>query len=340
MSGPEKSAGEHAQHGIRIAVAEVNTESDPVLGRKIAVRHADAHSDGHDAEAQAVRLVSVNKVAALLGATDAVQAEHLARGADSAGVPVVLQAALPRAASNENAYSCTASLSRRGQVLAWFVARDGLKVHPVAMLVDERSSAAGAIADAFTRELPKDHMLRLGFKDTKEFADLLARAAKGNPEALLVVGDVHDLPQLRAEQEKTGLAVPLIFGGEDGALPALLADRPTGDLVYLATSYLASDAAARNELFVKKYEEQFHEPPDVHAALAYDGACILFEALRAANTTNAPKVREALPELKDFESVTGPLSFAKDHHARRPLFVVQVKDGQAALSKRYEPDDQ
>src|SRR5262249_36146854 len=122
-TGPDKAAGEHARQGIHVAVEKENGDpKDLVLGRKIAARHANAKRDARDAAAATVRLMSVNRVVALLGGTDSAQAEQIARGAESAGAPVVLQAALP--SPGENTFSIVPSLARRGQVLGKFASME------------------------------------------------------------------------------------------------------------------------------------------------------------------------------------------------------------------------
>jgi branched-chain amino acid transport system substrate-binding protein len=339
LSGSDKTAGEQAQRGIRLAITQANADPNLVLGRKVAVRHADSRGGGRDAEAEAVRLVSVNRVVALLGGTDAVQSEHLIRSAESAGVPVVVQAAPPAESLSENAFCCTPSLSRRGNVLAHFVARDGLKAETIALVVDERDRAAVALADAFRSAAPKDSVARFSFQKTEDLADVLVRAAKGKPRAIVLAGSVRDLPRLWSQLQKASFDAPLVFAGEDSALAALVADRDMGENVYAATSYLGSDPTSGNADFSRKYQAQYQEPPDGNAALAYDGARILFEAIRAANRTNAANMREALAGLQGFESVTGPLTFGEDHFAKRPLFVVQIKQGQATLVRRYAADE-
>ena len=72
-------------------------------------------------------------------------------------------------------------------------------------------------------------------------------------------------------------------------------------------------------------------------ALAYDDARILFEAMRQAKSADGAKVRDALAAVR-FEGLTGPVSFAKDHTALRPLFVVRLKGGNAEVVKRYDPE--
>jgi len=327
MSGAEKSAGDHARQGIRIAVQRLDKPEELVLGRKVTVRHADAG----DAEAEAVRLASVNRVVALLGGINTAQAEQIARGAESAGVPAVLQAAIP--AANDNAYVIVPSLSRRGQVLGKFAATDG-KWKTIAILTDERSRATGPVLEAFVKEFPVETSKRFTFKKEEELAGAVAKVTAAKPQAVLFVGSTGDFQRVRGEFQNTLLGTTVIFGGDETGLPTT-----TGEGVVLATPYLASDETTANREFVEKYEEHFHGSPDANAALAYDGTMLLAEVIRKAGTTNAAKLREALQQLEGFESVTGPLRFGKDHHARRPLYVVQIENGQAKLRKRFGADD-
>jgi branched-chain amino acid transport system substrate-binding protein len=354
LSGRDKPMGDHARQGLSIAVEDLNANSDElVLGRKVVVRHADARN----AEAEAVRLASVNRVVALMGGTDTVQAEQLARGAESAGVPAVLQAALPTL--SERVFSVVPSLGRRGQVLGRYAVVEK-KLGKVAVLLDESLNSAGPVADAFARELPRDGAPRFTFKKAdepvardapkdatprpaiKNADDLpaaVAKAAAVKPQAVLFISNPHDLAGVRAELSKSLPNALLLFGGEGSGLNALLSDPAAGEDVYAVTSYVASDETGANQSFVKRYQEQFHESPDVNAALAYDGVRLLAEAIRSAGTMNSVKVGEALAKIDAFESVSGALSFGKDHHAMRPLFVVQIKAGQAVLQKRYGAEE-
>jgi hypothetical protein len=64
---------------------------------------------------------------------------------------------------------------------------------------------------------------------------------------------------------------------------------------------------------------------------------LLFEVLRRAKSLQAAKVREELLKLKDYECLTGPLSFDKDQCARRPVFIVRSADGTETREARFEP---
>src|SRR5262245_22032970 len=74
LSGGEQVVGEHMQRGMRFALADVNTEGE----RPLAVVHADSRGQASHASSEAVRLVSVNRVLALVGGSDQAGADRLA----------------------------------------------------------------------------------------------------------------------------------------------------------------------------------------------------------------------------------------------------------------------
>jgi ABC-type branched-subunit amino acid transport system substrate-binding protein len=84
--------------------------------------------------------------------------------------------------------------------------------------------------------------------------------------------------------------------------------------------------------FSKRYEEAFHEAPDLCAAQAYDCFRLLLDTMARLRTPVGQKLREGLAGLDGFETVTGPLAW-KERRARRPLFLVHLKEKQAVLVK-------
>src|SRR5207302_9446020 len=83
LSGGDKARGEHARQGIRLAVEEAGT----IAGRRVAVDHADTRSDPEAVRAVIKRLLTVNKVVALLGGIEAARVENLGSLAQATGIP-------------------------------------------------------------------------------------------------------------------------------------------------------------------------------------------------------------------------------------------------------------
>ncbi len=91
--------------------------------------------------------------------------------------------------------------------------------------------------------------------------------------------------------------------------------------------------------FAKRYREAFHEEADVHAAVAYEGIKLLYEAMvRGKDALTQLRVRDELKKLKDVNGLTGPLSFTEQRQLRRPAFVMRLDDGGTKIAKRCGPE--
>jgi branched-chain amino acid transport system substrate-binding protein len=329
FSGPDKTLGEHAKQGVRLAVDEAATEDRRVTNRPVHVLHVDSRGDPEAAQAEAVRLLSVNKVAALLGGPKAEVGARLARTAQAYPVPVLLATELADAPP-EGVFALGASPAYRGQVLARRAR--GLNAEKAAVVDDGRDAVASALAAAFAREFARDgkHTVKeWTYRDDAGQKDLAARVAEAKPGVVLLAASVRDFVRLRDQLEKEGVKAPLLYGGEDVGAAALLAE-PGRNEVYLATVFASEGLTADGQGFRKRYEEAFHEAPDLCAAQAYDSFRLLLDTMLRLRTSAGPRLREGLAGLEDFETVTGPLMW-KERRARRPLFVVQLKEGQAVL---------
>jgi branched-chain amino acid transport system substrate-binding protein len=345
FSGPDKAIGEHAKQAILLAVEEVNKEGNRIAGRRLAVLHP-AYPPDEPGRLQplAVRLITVDKVVALLGGLDANQTKNLGRAAQPYDVPVVTPSELPPDFVTDNVYSVNAGLTFQGQVLARFVKKDLAKeaVERVVILVDSGKVSAMSVADAFDKEFTRSggRVHRFAYKSANDFSAMLGAIKKAQPGALLLAGSVGDLGRLRARLMAAGLNLPLVFGGDGEHLAALAADRDACKGVYVAVPYLPEGGTSRNQEFNKQYRERFQQAPDLSAALAYDGVRVLFEAMRRAKGFQPLAVRTELGQSSEnpFESLTGPLTFDRNRVALRPLFVVRLEDGQLLAPKVYPPD--
>src|SRR5205823_2676801 len=77
VSHLDRNGGESSARGIRLAVMEANKNPDKGAGRQVKVIHTDTLGKLEAFEGEAVRLVAVNRVAALLGGTTVEEVERL-----------------------------------------------------------------------------------------------------------------------------------------------------------------------------------------------------------------------------------------------------------------------
>src|SRR5262249_52558068 len=98
FSGHDRLIGEHAQHGMQLALKEAN--EIPIAERKVAVVHADSRGDPNLARAEAVRLATLDKVVAILGG-EPESVERLITAVGPYSLPLLTAAVPPGPAGQE-----------------------------------------------------------------------------------------------------------------------------------------------------------------------------------------------------------------------------------------------
>jgi branched-chain amino acid transport system substrate-binding protein len=63
------------------------------------------------------------------------------------------------------------------------------------------------------------------------------------------------------------------------------------------------------------------------AALGYDSAYFLVDAIKRAGSAEPAKIRDALAATKEFEAVTGKMSIDENRDAVKSAVIMQVKNG-------------
>jgi branched-chain amino acid transport system substrate-binding protein len=359
LSGPEKAIGENARRGILLAVEEANTDPDHKgAGRPVRVRHADTHGDPRAFGAEVTRLITVNapRVAALIGGLNVEEIKEFKR-LDRGNVFLVSPMGRVNESTGDRVFFTGLSPAQQGEALARLAAEQGWAHVVVLVNEDEPSGQFRAVADVFREKFPallskkhaklkpvvagprrygKDNPLQKRAQAIKKELAGGGEANRLKSTALLVAGKPADVKVLREELGST--TVPILFGGVEGSLQELLEEQETSSGIFLATAFAVDAGTDAVKNFVQKYKEKFGEEPDVHAALAYDDARLLFEAFRQARTADSSGARKALAELKDFAALTGPLSFDKSQQARRAVFIVRLEGGKARTVKRYKAE--
>jgi branched-chain amino acid transport system substrate-binding protein len=342
FSGSDKTLGERAKQGIVLAVDECNQDDRRIAGQKVAVLHVDSQGKSEIAQAEADRLVTVNKVDGLLTLTTDQESERLARNVESTSIAlVVCNPVVP--SSSETPLSVCLSPSQQGSSLARFAQGDDLKARKAAVVIDTRLGFAGEVANIFAKNWPKDqaHALEQWTYDSKDrIKDLAERVQKFNPDCVVLAGAAADLSPWRSALQAAGVKVPLIFAGPETMATALQSDREAGRGVYFATSYVPGEEDTDvGKAFAKRFQERFHEPPDLNAALAYDAAGLVFEAIRRSKANEGTTPREALAKIDSFTGLTGPFQI-KDRVLRRTVYIARLDDGgRVKVVKKFAAED-
>jgi branched-chain amino acid transport system substrate-binding protein len=343
LSGPTKSRGEHARNGAGLAVEVALRGDQRVLNRKVVVRHVDDRGDPELLQAEAVRLLTLNRVVGLIGGPDEAASEQLVRIVQNYSVPVLLPADVSALPAGDSIFCLNAAPERRGATLARYAARD-LRCRRVVALTEAREGPGTSLAAGFMKKWRQEHgenkdafSAEWSYAKETEWPELTGRTLAARPDVVLLAVAPNGFLQLRSRLAAAGLNVPIFYGGEDRGTVPFSEARKEGPTIYLATAFTAgAESGDDGQAFVREYEQQFHEPPDLAAALAYDGVRLLIEALTRAKTAVPARLKAELVGMTDFPGVTGPVSLA-DRRAQRRLFVAVVRGAETKVVGTIDP---
>jgi branched-chain amino acid transport system substrate-binding protein len=161
----------------------------------------------------------------------------------------------------------------------------------------------------------------------KDFNAQLTAIKAANPDGIFVPGYYTEVGLIALQAKQLGINVP-IFGGdgwESSALVQIGGAALEGD--YFSTHFSPEDTSPAVQSFVKDFKQKYNETPDAMAALGYDSAMILADAMKRAGSTDGAKVRDALAATKNYPAITGNITIDGNRNASKPAVILEIKGG-------------
>jgi branched-chain amino acid transport system substrate-binding protein len=331
LTGAEATFGVSTDHGVTLALEERNAAGG-IKGRKVEVKTLDDASKSSEAGNVVQRLISEDNVVALIG--EVASGSSLAGGkvAQQAGVPMISPSSTNRKVTEgRDMVSRVCFLDEfQGYVMAKF-AKDQ-KLAKVGVLFDQASPYSKGLAESFTKELgglggtiTTSQAYTAGDADVS--AQLQSIKASG-AMAVYLPGYYTDVGNIVRQARKLGITVP--FLGGDGWDSSKLAEIG-GDAIegsYYSNHYSFDEARPEVKEFVEKYKKRWGEVPDGLAALGYDAARVLFDAMDRSPSLGGKDLATTIAATKEFPGVTGKITLDANRDAQKQAVVVQMKGGQ------------
>jgi branched-chain amino acid transport system substrate-binding protein len=342
LTGAEATFGQSTHNGIMLAMDEVNAAGG-VNGRKVRVITEDDQSKAEEAASAVQKLISQNSVVAVLG--------EVASSNSLAAAPICQQNKVPMitpSSTNEKVTQVGDYIFRmcfidpyQGEAMANYLYKT-LKLTKAAVLVDVKSDYSTGLAANFERTFVANGGKIVGkqsyAKGDSDFRAQLTTLKGTSPDVIFVPGYYNDIGQIAIQARDLGMNQPLA-GGDGWESPKLIEIGGKAlEGSFYSNHYHVDDPSPAVREFVQKYEARFGAKPDSLAALGYDSARVLIDAIKRAGTTESVKLREAIASTKDFSGVTGNITLGPDRNPiGKKLVVLQIENGQLALKDVVDP---
>jgi len=338
LTGGVATFGTSSYNGAKLYIDEIN-KNGGVLGKKIVLLKADNKSQTDESINQATKLIQQDKVIAILGPVTSTDVKAASSVAMQNHIPLITGSAtavdvtvdpITKKVKNEIFRACFID-PYQGSVMAQF-ASEKLNAKTAVVYIDDKSDYSKGLAQSFKEQFEK---LSGKVIDTEayvagdqDFKAALTKIKGLNPDVIFVPGYYQETGKITKQARDMGITATFL-GGDGWDSPDLvkIAGESALNNVYFSNHFINTDPDKTVQDFKKKYTETYGVEPDAMAALAYDSAGMLVQAIKDANSTEPAKIIEALSKLKNFKGVTGTITINSDHNPVKSAVIIELKDG-------------
>ncbi|MSQ50003.1 MAG: branched-chain amino acid ABC transporter substrate-binding protein [Betaproteobacteria bacterium] len=334
LTGGIAHLGKDNENGARLAIEEANAAKIKIDGKeaKFTLVAEDDQADPKVGTTVAQKLVDA-KVAGIVGHLNSGTTIPASAIYNQAGLPVITGSATNPKLTEQGFKVVFRTVGRddqQGPAIASYLA-DTKKPKLVAV-IDDATAYGEGIANEVEKTLKAANIKVLprekGTDKTTDWKAILTKVKGKKADAVFYGGmDATGGPLLKQGRE---LGLKAVFSFGDGAC--------TDDMTKLAGAaadgLLCSQAGlppqAADKKFLDAYKKKFNVEPILYAPFTYDGANLLIEAMKKANSADPVKY---LPELakSNYKGATGQISFDdKGDRKDAEMTIFTMKDGKLA----------
>jgi branched-chain amino acid transport system substrate-binding protein len=311
FTGGSSSMGVSMRDGVRLAVDEIN-KSGGVLGRPIQLIERDDEARNERGVQIAQELVSKEKVVAVVGYINTGVALASQRFFQEAKIPVMNNVATGSIVTHqfddqpENYVFRNAAHDsiQAPMIVEEAITRRGFK--KVAILADStnygqlgREDLEKALALKGIKPVAVE---KFNIKDVDMTAQLL-KAKEAGAEVVLTYGIGPELAQIANGMTKLGWKVPMIGSWTLSMANYIDNAGPGGEGARMPQTFIQEPTTPKRQSFIVSYLRTFSPKNSridspVSAAQGYDSVYLLAAAIKQAGSTDGPKIKAALEDLK------------------------------------------
>nr|WP_047758251.1 ABC transporter substrate-binding protein [Geobacillus sp. ZGt-1] len=345
LSGGVASYGQSIAEGLDLALEEINKEG--INGKKLELVKVDNKSEAAEATNGAIKLISQDKVVAIIGSATSTNTLAQVQVANDNKVPLITPTGTNPTITNKDGKvnefvfrTCFID-PFQGTVAAKFALNE-LKVKNAAVLIDSSSDYSKGLAasfkDAFTQGGGKIVAEEAYVAKDTDFRATLTRIKSKNPEFIFLPGYYEEVGLIVKQARELGLNVP-IMGGDGWDSPKLveIAGKDALNNTYITNHYSSGDPDPKIQEFVKAFKAKYNKAPDAFNALGYDTAYFLADAIKRAGSADPVKIKDALAQTKDLQLVSGTLTLNENHDPVKSAAILEYKDGQQQFKTKVNP---
>lgn len=341
LTGDIATFGQSAKNALELIAEEVNKKGG-IDGKTVKFVYQDDENKPASSANVTQKLINDEKVVALVGSIGSTCSIADGPIATENKIPMVTPTSTnPKVTTQGGDYVFRACFIDpfQGTVLAKFASED-LKATTAAVLYDVANDYSKGLAEFFKANFEKAGGKVVAYETyntgDQDFNAQLTKIKGTNPQVLLLP-DYYQTVGIIAKQARAAGINATFLGGDGWDSPELFTIG--GDAVnkgYFSNHYSPDDNSKEVQDFIAAYKAKYNATPDALAALSYDAAKILLNAIDKADSLDGAKIVEAL-KATNGTFVSGSVTYDKDRNPVKGAVIIKTENGKQKFEKKVNP---
>lgn len=349
LTGGESSLDRPAANGAKLAVKEINAAGG-VLGRPLDLIIRDADYNMSVTAQIARQFVEEDKVIGGIGFSDTNSMLVAGPIFQRAGLPFIAVGAtspkIPGQIGDMIYLACFGDNAQAAAGAEYAAKSFGKNAY---LLVDTSTDYTVLLANYFNKsfgELGGKIVLEDSYSDNS--TDVSEQIAKlkslpNQPDFYYIAAMPYNVASIIKQFRDAGLTGPVV-GGDGYDIPGITSiDGNATNNIFFSTHALMDNKTGSEDIraFIAAYNKEYgHNPENAFAALGYDAARLMADAIKRADSTDPEAIRQAIQGTLDFPGITGTISYPNGTHVpQKSITIIAIKDGRYTLGAEIIPEN-
>ena len=345
LTGDSSMWGISEKNALEMEIEKINAAGG-VLGKKLQLIAYDTRADATEAVNVTKRLVSQDKVSAIIGGAQSGVAIAMSSVTEPGKVPLVGTTPTNPKVTVDDKTNKVRQYSFRtcfidpfqGTVAAQFAVKE-LNAKTAAVVYDVGSDYSSWLGKYFVAEFTKqggkivnNEAFRSGELD---FRAILGKVKQSNPDVLFIPTMQKEAALVMKQARDLGITGKFLGGDGWGSPDLITLGGSAVEGAYFVN--LASLDDPDIQKWIADYKAKYKQEPVLpNPVMAVDGLLAVVDSIKKANSTEPAKIAEQLAKVKDLPVLTGKLTIDPATHnpLNKPAVMQEVKGGKFVFKSK------
>ncbi|NCB19816.1 MAG: hypothetical protein EOM61_09380 [Bacteroidia bacterium] len=328
LTGPAASYGNAQMKGIKLAVEEIN-KAGGISGKNLVVIYEDSQMDPNKATSAIKKLIGIDRVTAVIGATTTACTLAIADTANTNKMVLLSPSASGAKVTDAGDYVFRVSPSDTFQavVTADFVHKQGLKKGAIVFTNDEWGSGLkNAFEKSFTKSGGKIVAAEGLAPGAQDFRTQLVKVKTLNPDFIYIPLYPDESPAFLRQAKEIDVSAQIVGADNFSEKAILNTAGTTANGVIFAMP--AESEEKEYTSYLEKFKAKYNEDGSYTSAAGYDCVYLLADAIRQSGA-DGDKIKRALYGVKAYRGASGLIGFDSNGDVTTKKFsVITIIDGE------------